>query len=227
MNYYERHLGDYAKDTAHLTVTEHGVYTLLLDRYYATEAPIPDDQKYRVARSKSRDEKAAVDAVLAEFFELDGNVWRQKRCDEVIANHHAFIEKQRANGRASAAKRTGNQTPTTVEPPLDSGSNQTDPNRQPPTSHFPLPNERESANAPPPTKVRKPKGTHRVPDDFAPDLEYAKSQLADIDAQREAQRFRDHEFKAARSDWPATWRNWIATCRDTGRYARVEKERWM
>ncbi len=30
MNYYERHLGDYAKDTAHLTMIEHGAYTLLL-----------------------------------------------------------------------------------------------------------------------------------------------------------------------------------------------------
>ena len=44
VNYYERHLGDYARDTAHLTMVEHGAYTLLLDRYYATESPIPADQ---------------------------------------------------------------------------------------------------------------------------------------------------------------------------------------
>lgn len=27
MNYYERHLGDYARDTGHLSIMEHGVYT--------------------------------------------------------------------------------------------------------------------------------------------------------------------------------------------------------
>ena len=36
MNYYERHLGDYARDTGHLSMLEHGAYSLLLDRYYAT-----------------------------------------------------------------------------------------------------------------------------------------------------------------------------------------------
>jgi uncharacterized protein YdaU (DUF1376 family) len=53
MNYYERHLGDYAKDTGHLSLLEHGVYTLLLDRYYATESGIPEDQGHRIARAVS------------------------------------------------------------------------------------------------------------------------------------------------------------------------------
>jgi uncharacterized protein YdaU (DUF1376 family) len=33
VNYYERHLGDYAKDAGHLSMLEHGAYSLLLDRY--------------------------------------------------------------------------------------------------------------------------------------------------------------------------------------------------
>jgi uncharacterized protein YdaU (DUF1376 family) len=87
VNYYERHLGDYARDTAHLSLLEHGVYTLLLDRYYATEQPIPADQVHRVARARSRDEKAAVDAVLAEFFTLADGAYRNKRADKVIADY--------------------------------------------------------------------------------------------------------------------------------------------
>jgi uncharacterized protein YdaU (DUF1376 family) len=31
VNYYERHIGDYLKDTAHLSLLEHGIYTRLLD----------------------------------------------------------------------------------------------------------------------------------------------------------------------------------------------------
>lgn len=84
MNYYEHHLGDYAKDTAHLTMLEHGAYRLLLDRYYGTEAGIPADQAHRIARARTREEKAAVDAVLGEFFTPAGGVWINKRADEEI-----------------------------------------------------------------------------------------------------------------------------------------------
>jgi uncharacterized protein YdaU (DUF1376 family) len=87
MNYYERHLGDYAKDTAHLSMLEHGAYTLLLDRYYATEQGIPAEQAHRVARARTKEEKEAVDVVLEEFFRLDGNVWIKGRVEEEIASY--------------------------------------------------------------------------------------------------------------------------------------------
>ena len=31
VNYYEHHLGDYAKDTGHLSMLEHGAYRIQLD----------------------------------------------------------------------------------------------------------------------------------------------------------------------------------------------------
>lgn len=65
-----------------------------------------------------------------------------------------------------------------------------------------------------------PKRATRVPEDFSPDLDYARAQCPDIDAAREAQKFRDWEFKSPRSDWPAVWRNWIETCRESKKYAR-------
>lgn len=87
MNYYERHLGDYARDTGHLSVLEHGVYTLLLDRYYATERPLPLDpaECYRLARAQSKQERAAVDWVLMEFFQRVDDGFHQPRVDEEIA----------------------------------------------------------------------------------------------------------------------------------------------
>ena len=87
MNYYEHHLGDYAKDTAHLSIMEHGAYRLLLDRYYGTEAGIPADQVHRVARARSREEKAAVDAVLMEFFILHDGIWINNRAEREIAKY--------------------------------------------------------------------------------------------------------------------------------------------
>ena len=98
MNYYERHLGDYARDTGHLSMLEHGAYTLLMDRYYASEQGIPADQAYRFARARSQDERNAVDAVLREFFVLEDGVWTKGRIE-------AEIEK--ANRRISAARNNG------------------------------------------------------------------------------------------------------------------------
>lgn len=89
MNYYEHHLGDYAKDTAHLTMLEDGAYRRLLDRYYGTEQGIPADQAHRIARARTREEKAAVDAVLEEFFTLDDGVWKNSRAEEEIAKFAA------------------------------------------------------------------------------------------------------------------------------------------
>jgi uncharacterized protein YdaU (DUF1376 family) len=86
MNYYEKHLGDYAKDTTDLSMAEHGAYNLLLDRYYATEKPIPREKVYKVARAQTPEERQVVDSVLADFFTLEADgCYHQKRCDETIA----------------------------------------------------------------------------------------------------------------------------------------------
>lgn len=86
MNFYKRHIGDYLKATSHLSLLEHGIYTRLLDVYYTREAAIPADQVARLVGARSKEERAALDAVLAEFFDQVEGVWAQKRCDEEIAS---------------------------------------------------------------------------------------------------------------------------------------------
>lgn len=61
----------------------------------------------------------------------------------------------------------------------------------------------------------------RVPEDFFPDLDLARKTLPGVDAEREAQKFRDWEFKTPRSDWVAAWRNWVQRCLERGEYARA------
>lgn len=108
MNYYERHLGDYARDTGHLSLLEHGVYTVLLDRYYATEQGIPQADAYRVARASSRQERQAVDRVLAEFFVLEDGVYRMGRVEREIARYREKSGKASASAKARWAKSKGN-----------------------------------------------------------------------------------------------------------------------
>lgn len=89
MNYYEHHIGDYIKATAHLSMVEDAAYRRLLDVYYTREAPLPLDRKavQKLARAQSKDERAAVDYVLDEFFVQHDDGWRQSRCDEEIARY--------------------------------------------------------------------------------------------------------------------------------------------
>src|SRR5574343_1187712 len=105
MNYYERHLGDYAKDTAHLTMLEHGAYALLLDRYYSTEQGIPANQVHRLARARTEEEKQAVDAVLEEFFTLEDGVWINNRAEEEIVKASAKINAAKENGKKGGRHR--------------------------------------------------------------------------------------------------------------------------
>ncbi|UIT40414.1 YdaU family protein [Xylella fastidiosa] len=120
MNYYERHIGDYARDTGYLSVLEHGIYCLLLDRYYATEQPIPANKAHRIARAHSKKEKSAVDVVLDEFFLLQEDGWHNKRCDEEIARFHARAAAQQENGKKGGRPRNSahhdSQTQTQQKP---------------------------------------------------------------------------------------------------------------
>lgn len=102
MNYYERHIGDYLKDTAHLSLLEHGVYGRLLDVYYTREGPISDAEAARLIGARSREEKAALRAILAEFFFMaEGSLdWSHKRCDAEVARYQDKQRKAKASADA-------------------------------------------------------------------------------------------------------------------------------
>lgn len=98
MNFYQRHLGDYARDAGYLSLVEHGAYTLLLDWYYSNEKPIPRELAFGICKASSRAEKQAVDRVLRSFFQWDSDSgWRHKRVEEEIARLTEKREKARAN----------------------------------------------------------------------------------------------------------------------------------
>jgi uncharacterized protein YdaU (DUF1376 family) len=111
VNYYERHLGDYARDAGHLSMLEHGAYTLLLDRYYTTERGIPADQAHRVCRARTREEREAVDTVLAEFFTLEDGCWVNGRATREVTKMQAKVKAAQENG-----KRGGRPKATKTEP---------------------------------------------------------------------------------------------------------------
>lgn len=106
MNYYEIHIGDYIKATAHLSMLEDAAYRRLMDAYYTREAPLPLDRKavHKLARAQSKDERAAVDYILDEFFTQADDGWHQSRCDEEIMKYHEKAPRVQEN-RENAKER--------------------------------------------------------------------------------------------------------------------------
>lgn len=100
MQYYKRYMGDFIRDTGHLTLTERGAYDALLDHYYATMAPLPNDLAVlvRIARAQTKAEVEAVRTVVEQYFPPNGDGFRHnKRADEEIVKSLALSEKQRRN----------------------------------------------------------------------------------------------------------------------------------
>lgn len=134
MHYYSHHVGDYHRDTAHLSILEHGVYRLLMDSYYSTERALPADVPIlcRIVRAVSKAEREAVANVAKLFFiECDGAL-KHNRIERELESYNTKIQQASEAGRASAAKRqsvTNSQRPfndrsTTVEIPLERKGNE-------------------------------------------------------------------------------------------------------
>ena len=81
----------------HLSNEEDLAYRRLLEMYYDTEQPIPDDLQLVSRRIRVTPE--ALLFVLQEFFVLVNKGWKNKRCDLVINDYHEMAEKNRRNGK--------------------------------------------------------------------------------------------------------------------------------
>lgn len=158
MNYYERHLGDYARDTGHLSMLEHGAYSLLLDRYYITEQGIAADQAHRVARARTREERQAVDTVLSEFFTLKDGIWSHARVEGEIEKAHKKINAARENGKGGGRPKKQHQT------------------QEKPTGFSPGSEKETQAKA-----LQTPDSKHQTPEETLPDGSGAGSPPAPAD----------------------------------------------
>lgn len=106
MNFYEHHIGDYQKKTAHLSLLEHGAYFLMMQAFYATEKPLPTGKVlYRMLRAASKPERAAIDSIVSQFWQKTAHGLVNSRGNRELAAYRAFLDKQSANGKSGAAKR--------------------------------------------------------------------------------------------------------------------------
>lgn len=206
MNYYEHHLGDYLRDTAHLSMIEDGAYRRLIDAYYIRQQPLPAELRdvYRLVRAGSKQDKEAVDVVLREFFTQTEEGWSHTRCEKEIAR---FQEKQ-SKARASANKRWA-AVPTDSERNANAMRTHSEGNAPRARPQSPDTNT-------PSLRSGVARGT-RLPPNWEPEPEQwgdACIALKVDGACTELAKFRDYWIsqpgqKGVKADWNATWRNWI------------------
>ena len=86
MFYYQFNMGDYRRDTGHLTLLEHGIYRQLIDLYYITEKPL-DANAMRLVCVRTTEEEQAYKTVLADFFQERDGKYIHKRCEFEISKY--------------------------------------------------------------------------------------------------------------------------------------------
>ena len=102
MHYYKHYIGDYRRDTSHLSLLEHGIYRQLIDSYCLDEVPLTNDlaKLMRSHSVRTPDEQQALQNVLTDFFELTENGYIHKRCEKTVAEYHGKSDKARQSANA-------------------------------------------------------------------------------------------------------------------------------
>ena len=101
VHYYTFHIGDYRKDTVHLTLLEHAIYRSLIDSCFETEQPLPLDHA-KLMRShsvRSEAEKESFNNVLADFFIETPDGYRNFRVDNELEKIYKKSEKARESAK--------------------------------------------------------------------------------------------------------------------------------
>ena len=103
--------GDYSKDTAELSMLEHGAYVQLIAHYHNKGEPIPANASvlHRVCRCTNATEEQAVVSILGRYFHLEGDTYRHNRIERELAKckqisevrRNAARKRHRANAPAS------------------------------------------------------------------------------------------------------------------------------
>jgi uncharacterized protein YdaU (DUF1376 family) len=201
MHYYSFHVSDYIHDTSHLSPMEDLAFRRLLDLYYTSEKPIPNQTHTVARRIRLPKNEHDVSTVLEEFFQFDfaTDSWTHKRCDETIAAYQAKAQRNREVGKLGGrpkANLNGNHDETQMV-------TKHNPNQEPIT-----------INQEP--KVKTQRGS-RLPVDFVlPEdwIGFCQQYRKDLNPQEVFDGFKDFWISKAgaggvKLDWTATWRNWV------------------
>lgn len=144
------YVGDYRRDTAHLSALEHGAYLLLIMHYWqAGELPADDRQLSRIAACTPAEWRRIKPTIQAFF--SDG--WKHARIEFELTETARISEAGRKGGIASGeARRAAKQNRTTVQRPFNDRSTIDERPSERPGNETPSPSQPPSQ---PPSQVKQ------------------------------------------------------------------------
>lgn len=120
MNFYKHYIGDFQRDTGHLSLTERGAYLCLIHHYYATEKPLPNDidALCRIAGAVTKIDRAAVKVAIAFFEPVASGLMHARieaeleKAGEISNTNRSIALAREEKRRAEKAARTEHEQST-------------------------------------------------------------------------------------------------------------------
>jgi len=202
-------IGDYLADTTRLTTEQHGAYLLLIMDYWRNGAPPDDDAILANITKMALKEWKKIKAAVLSFFNLVNGFWLHSRIDRELA-------------RKAAEARWGKSQPEQIQNTSSSNAPSNAPSI-PQAVHKECPLTSPSPSLKP-LKSRAGALASRLPPDWTPseeDIRFCEKERPELDPQAVGSLFRDYWIaqpgvKGRKTDWAATWRNWVR--KETGGY---------
>lgn len=222
MHYYQFNIGDYKRHTFHLEPLEDIAYRRILDLYYLNDGPVTSDADRLAKQIGMSANIEQVAYILGEFFELDGETFRNSRADREIAEYAAKADRARANGKKGGRPKP-KANPEETQPVISGipEVTQSEPDGKLTINHKPLTKNQEpdlktgadSSNRPATKKGSRLTDGFIVPDEW---LRWATEEFKGLGSgvNRIAVQFVDYWIavpgaKGVKLDWFATWKNWV------------------
>jgi uncharacterized protein YdaU (DUF1376 family) len=231
------YIGDYLSATSRLTTEQHGAYFLLLMDYWKCGPPPDDDQVLAQITRMSPDAWRNARSILQAFFQVSDKHWLHERVEREMAaaseRQAKAVKRAKAGSEARWAKNQPENASSIAQalpnPMLVDASS-------PSPSSSPLPlqskEKSKSASAPAPEKPNG-KGS-RIPFNELPDewTAFCRDERPELNPLKVWASFHDYWIavpgaKGVKTDWFATWRNWVRNQRQTTTPKQRKDDSWQ
>jgi uncharacterized protein YdaU (DUF1376 family) len=208
--FWKRFPMDYARDTAHLSLSEHGAYALLLDAYYSTGRPLPGPiaALMRLCRATTPTERKAVENVAESFFPVcEDGLRHNEQADRDLVEYNERVEFNRRVGALGGRPRKSGDNPDANPSGIPTANPNANPNGYPQITLLQKSEVRSQ-------KLEKSVGTARaVP--ARPTLEEVRSYCVErrnaVDPEKWFDHYTANGFRIGKNvmkDWRAAVRTW-------------------